>query len=710
MSLIQKVKNFNFSKHTLSYNQPIYGTDDIKVGLLNNELIKDPLFGISTQSKDSYGLVRRLELYQQDEWVSGPQFEIQFIANYIKLGNIDITDINLDKITQLCVGLDIDQKQINKAQLDYTKRYQGFINNYFIPSVRSKYERQFQYNQEDMEILTEEIDELNKQFQGTQRMQVSYDQNFIYYTQEQNKFQQGDFRVSFYELKPYSQISVFTNKLKKKYIQNQDSDFYLGRVYNKLQLHDFEVILPGNVSQHELIQSLINSLEIEMNFFKSLFRIHIDIFNKKLLSTINQQQRRFTSTWPIYQIDKVNVQQNTNKLLFDPYFGVSASSPNAIGLIQQIEYYDEKNNNWKNYGYSYHRQLEKQNLFEDGVFYQIDSTEKQNWIFYPQTSNIFIPNSVKIGEHKLQESQYFNVAEKQKQIQIDVNLIENYYESIQNEENQQISELEQLPKKLIITFSKIKENHPFKVAQQQNKKIFFSKNYIYITKNLDSYSDSDQRISFHELIPSEEATIFTSQGQNKEVYLGGKYLKMFLPGFQIAKKGRINDQNELVQELIKNLEVATFGLYQQIDLCFEQEQNKTNYFLRILAILTLIYYLNFADRLGLNTFKWGLCLSLNHCFAINLYKYGLINFKFLNLYFLLPYTFAWIMYSNEENKQIYLDNSQQNQQLCAQNTQQYLQQDIKVESEKFIEQELRNQNELLFNKIIDQNLNQKPKI
>ncbi|EWS75749.1 transmembrane protein, putative (macronuclear) [Tetrahymena thermophila SB210] len=449
------------------------------------------------------------------------------------------------------------------------------------------------------------------------------------------------------------------------------------------------------------------------SLFKSLFGIHIDIFNKKFLSTINQQQRRFTSTQPIYQIDKVNVQQNTNKLLFDPYFGVSASSPNAIGLIQQMEYYDEKNNNWKNYGYSYHRQLEKQNLFEEGVFYQIDRMEIQNWEIYLETSNIFIPNSVKVGEHELEVSQYFNIAERKKQIQIDVNLIENYYESIQKEENQQISELEQLPKRLI-TFSIIKENHPFKVAQQKNKKIIFEKNYIYITKNLNSYSDRDQRISFHELIPSEEATIFISQGQ----IMGGKYLNMFLSGFQIAKKGRINDQNELVQELTKNLNLQGTkyrnGIFYQQNVCFEQEQNKKNYFLRILAILALIYYLNFADRLGLNTFKWGSCLSLNHSFAINLYKYGLINFKFLNLYFLLPYTFAWIMYYNEENKQIYLDKSQQNQQLCAQDTQQYLQQDIKVESEigqqKFIEQELRNQNELLFNKIIDQNFNQKPKI
>ncbi|EAR89081.1 transmembrane protein, putative (macronuclear) [Tetrahymena thermophila SB210] len=457
------------------------------------------------------------------------------------------------------------------------------------------------------------------------------------------------------------------------------------------------------------------------SFFKSLFGIHIDNYSKKLLSVINQQQnvfqyqRRFTSTWPIYQIDKVNVQQNANKLLFDPYFGVSASSPNAIGLIQQIEYYDENSNNWKMFGYSYHRQLEKQNSFEANVFDQIDTIQKLKYYFqtFPKKSNIFIPNSVKVGEHELEVSQYFNIAEKQKQIQIDVNLIESYYESIQKEENQQISELEQLSNNSI-TFSIINKNHPFKQAQQKNKKIFFEKNYIYITKNLNSYSEEDLRISFHELIPSEEATIFTSQGQSLDVYLGGKYLNLFLYRFQIAKKGRINDKNELVQELIKNLEVTRYGLQQQTDLSFEQEQNKKNYFLRILAILTLIYYLNFADRLGLNTFKWGSCLSLNHCFAIYLYKYGLINFKFLNLYFLLPYTFAWIMYSNEENKQIRSDNSQQNQQLCAQDTQQYLQQDIKVESEisqqNFIEQEFRNQNELLFNQLIDQNLNLKPKI
>ncbi|EWS75748.1 transmembrane protein, putative (macronuclear) [Tetrahymena thermophila SB210] len=290
MSLIQKVKNFNFNKHTLSYNQPIYGTDDIKVGLLNNELIKDPLFGISTQSKDSYGLERRLEMYQQDKWVSSPLFKIQFIANDIKLGNVDITDINLDKITQESIRLNIDQNQINQAQLDYTKRYQGFINNYFIPSVRSKYERQFQYDQEDMEILIEEIDELNKKFQGTKRMQVSYDQNFIYYTQEQNKFQQGDFRVSFYELKPYSQISVFTNKLKKRYIENQDSDFYLGREYNKIQLHDFEVILPGNVSQLELIQYLIQNLEVEMK------QGELQLVQKSSQNNNNNKNNQFTKS------------------------------------------------------------------------------------------------------------------------------------------------------------------------------------------------------------------------------------------------------------------------------------------------------------------------------------------------------------------------------------------------------------------------------
>ncbi|KAL4468744.1 hypothetical protein ABPG74_005247 [Tetrahymena malaccensis] len=451
------------------------------------------------------------------------------------------------------------------------------------------------------------------------------------------------------------------------------------------------------------------------SFFKSLFGIHIDDFAGKLLKTvigqkqlIINQERISSSTSPIYGIDKINVQQNNKQFLFDPYFGVSVSSRNVIGLTQQVEYYDENDNNWKMRkicGYDYYRLSEKQNMYTRSYCWKNNTFDK--W----PSSKIFMPKSVKVGEYELNQLQYFNIAQKKVQLQIDQNSIEHYYSNLQGQADDQNCEGLELTQEII-------KDHPFKEAQKSNKIIWFDKNYIYITKNDSSYSGDDIRISFHELVPSEEATVFTSLNKEANIQLGGKYSKITLGEFEIAKQGRISDKNELVKELIKLLDINHYNhqLIQQSSIFNGKEQNNKSYFMRILCILTFIYYLNFADRLELNTYKWGAALSANHFFAINLFKYGIINGKYLNLYLILPYTFAWILYTNQKNKKINninLESSQQNLQQCTLNQQQQ-QQDNQIQNQldqkTLIEQEFRSQNELQFNDMIDQYFIQKQQI
>ncbi|KAL4468743.1 hypothetical protein ABPG74_005246 [Tetrahymena malaccensis] len=262
--LQQKVTNFNFNKHTLSYNQPIYGTDFIKVGLQNKKSIQDPLFGVTVKSQDSFGLERRLEAFHKNEWRSSKIYKNPlFITNDIKLGNLDISHINLDKIAKEYVRLKIDSTQINQVHLNYVSKTFSSIYELLIPDYLGKYGRIYQYDQDDMQTLAYEINQRNKIISSKIRKFVWFDEDFIYITEQQNEFQDGDLRVSFYELKHHSEISVFSNQLKKRFV-NKDSYFFLGKEYGKIQLNDFEVILPGKVSQLELIQNILNSLQTEV--------------------------------------------------------------------------------------------------------------------------------------------------------------------------------------------------------------------------------------------------------------------------------------------------------------------------------------------------------------------------------------------------------------------------------------------------------------